>query len=106
MVWDEAYQNKDIYEWYRKLIQIRKNYIALTEGRTTTVFCDDAHGVFAITKELNGPQIVLLAHAKDGEVDGAQISQLLDFVGMENVIKQETFSGNLSTFELAVLIKK
>lgn len=106
MVWDEAYQNQEVYAWYRKLIQIRKNYIALTEGRTTKVFCDDAHGVFAITKELNAQQIVLLAHAKDGEVDGAQIPQLVDFVGMENVIKQETFSGILSTFELAVLIKK
>ena len=70
------------------------------------MFCDDAHGVFVITKELNAQQIVLLAHAKDGEVDGAQIPQLIDFVGMENVIKQETFSGILSTFELAVLIKK
>ena len=33
MVWDEKYQDADIYEWYRTLIRLRKEYPCLTEGK-------------------------------------------------------------------------
>ena len=106
MVWDEAYQNKDVYAWYQKLIQIRKQYPVLTEGRIKDVFCDDAQGVFAITRELDGEEIVLLAHAKAGEVDLKEEKSLTNCLGMRNLLTNQTFFGKLSTFELAVLVKK
>ncbi len=106
MVWDEKYQNPEIYAWYRKLIQIRKEYPVLTEGRNVDVFCDDAHGVFAITKELNGSQMILLVHAKAGEVSAAEVSALNEMAGLQNLVTNDDFSGKLSAFELAVLVKK
>lgn len=106
MVWDEAYQNKEVYEWYRRLIRIRKEYPVLTEGRTIDVFTDDTHGVFAITKELDGQSMTLLGHAKAGEASEVTLDKLSVFRGMENLLTKNNFSGNLSTFELAVLIKK
>ncbi len=106
MVWDEAYQNRDIYAWYRKLIQIRKENLVLTEGRMVDVFTDDAQGVFAIVKEWNHQKMVLLAHAKAGEVTESEVNWLSNFIGMENILADTIFSGKLSTFELAVLIKK
>lgn len=106
MVWDEAYQNQEVYEWYRRLIRIRKEYPVLMEGRTIDVFTDDTHGVFAITKELDGQSMTLLGHAKAGEVSEVTLDKLSVFRGMENLLTKNNFSGNLSTFELAVLIKK
>ena len=106
MVWEEAYQNKEVYAWYRKLIQIRKEYPVLTEGRTVDVFTDDVHGIFVITKESAGKRISLLAHARTGEVSDKLQNKLADFAEMENLLTGEKFSGNLSTFELAVLVKK
>lgn len=82
MVWDEEYQNKDVYEWYRKLIQIRKEYPAMTDGKTVDIFTDDAYGVFVITKELDGQKISLLAHAKKGKVGHEMINKLSEFVDM------------------------
>ena len=106
MVWDEAYQNRDVYAWYRKLIQIRKENLVLTEGRTVDVFTDDAQGVFAIVKEWNHQQMVLLAHAKAGEVTEFEVNWLSNFIGMENILADTIFSGKLTAFELAVLVKK
>ena len=106
MVWDEAYQNKEVYAWYRKLIQIRKDYPVLTEGKTVETFCDDARGVFALTKELDGQRVILLAHAKANDVTELDVARLSDFAGMQNLLAEQTFSGKLSAFELAVLIKK
>ena len=106
MVWDEAYQNKEVFAWYQKLIQIRKKYPVLTEGRIKEVVCDDARGVFAITRELNGQEMLLLVHAKAGNVSVMEDNRLTDYIKMQNLITNRTFSGKLSTFELAVLHKK
>ena len=106
MVWDETYQKKDIYEWYQKLIQIRKQYPALTEGRIKEMICDDEQGIFVITRELNGQEIVLLAHAKEGVGLATEENRLEDLVGLENLITNQTFSGKISTFKLEVLLKK
>jgi glycosidase len=106
MVWDEKYQNPEIYAWYRKLIQIRKEYPVLTEGRNVDVFCDDAQGVFAITKELDGRQMTLLVHAKAGEVSVTDLPALNEMAGLQNLVTNDDFSGKLSAFELAVLVKK
>ena len=32
MLWEASRQNREIYQWYRKLIAIRKDYPCLTEG--------------------------------------------------------------------------
>lgn len=106
MAWDEAYQNQEVYQWYRKLLQIRKQYPVLTEGRIKDVVCDDAQGVFAVVRELDGEELVLLAHAKDGEVTVTEDSSLAHYMGMENLLAQTTFSGKICAFELAVLSKK
>ena len=112
MVWDEKYQNQDVYQWYRKLIQIRKNYPVLTEGKTVEVLSDDEIGVFAVTKELGGLQMTLLVHAKAGEVDVNHIvPQMVDTENMqvdslENILTERKFDGKLTSFEVAVLVKK
>lgn len=106
MVWDEAYQNQEVYQWYRKLLQIRKQYSVLTEGRIKDVFCDDAQGVFAVVRELDGEELVLLAHVKDGEMTVTDDSPLTNYIGLENLLAQTTFSGKMCAFELAVLAKK
>ena len=104
MVWDAAYQNKDVYQWYKKLIQIRKEYPELTEGKTIDVFADDNHGVFAIKKELDGKQIILLVHGREGEYElGDKISSLLGNQAWRNILTEGKFSQKLSAFELAVL---
>lgn len=103
MVWDEAYQNKEVYQWYKKLIQIRKEYPALTEGKTVDMFADDAHSIFAITKELDRKQITLLVNASANEVSEKEIGNLKKYIMQKNIVTNDNFSGKLSAFELAVL---
>lgn len=106
MVWDESYQNKEIYAWYQNLIQIRKAHPVITEGRIKEVFCDDTKGLFAITRELDGKELTLLAHVKAEAIELSGERKFAQFVGMENLLTNQEFSGSLSTFELALLQKK
>lgn len=103
MVWEEAYQNKEVYQWYKKLIQIRKEYPALTEGKTVDMFADDAHSIFAITKELDRKQITLLVNGSANEVSEKEIGNLKKYIMQKNIVTNDNFSGKLSAFELAVL---
>lgn len=114
MVWDEKYQNPEIYQWYKKLIQIRKDYPVLTEGQTAGVFTDDEQGVFALAKELDGEQIILLVHTKDGEVDVNSVmchlkeqmkSETIEY-NWKNLLLEDNFICKLTSFEVAVLVKK
>lgn len=103
MVWDEKYQNQEVYQWYRKLIQIRKEYPALTEGNIVDIFTDDTHGVFAITRELDGQQMTLLVNASSDEISENEVEALKSYKTQTNIIRDEKFSEKLCAFELAVL---
>lgn len=52
MVWSEKYQDKEMFSWYCKLIQMRKDYPVLIEGKEIRRICDDANGVLTIEREL------------------------------------------------------
>lgn len=69
MVWDEAYQDERMYAWYRKLIQVRKGYPSITEGRILCQNCDDARGVLAIQRKLDDEEAVLVFHIREGAVE-------------------------------------
>lgn len=101
MVWDEQYQNPEIYQWYRRLIQVRKEFPVLTEGETKVLYCDDSRGIFALEKTLDGQTLILLVHAKDGQ-------ETIDFLpeqSMYNLLKETEFLSILQGFEVAVLQK-
>ena len=102
MVWDENYQNKEIYEWYRKLISIRKEQTILTEGKITATITDDAKGLLCIEREKDEQKIVLLAHVKDATEDVAV--ELKEYIGRKNLITGTTFDGVLRAYEVAVLV--
>jgi len=103
MVWDEKYQNKEVYQWYRKIIELRKNYPVLTEGDIVNIFTDDEKGIFALTRELEGQRMTLLVNQKADAVSCNDIPEFKKFEAQKNLITEQDFFGNLSAFELAVL---
>lgn len=70
------------------------------------VISDDEKGIFAITREWENQTITLFAHGKSGDIRVEEFPTLTEFIGMENLLTNKQFSGNLSTFELAVFVKK
>ena len=64
MVWDEKYQDKEMFAWYCKLIQMRKTYPVLTEGKEVRRICDDGNGVLTIERELVGTKATVVFDVK------------------------------------------
>lgn len=97
MVWDEKYQDKDMFEWYKNLIQIRKEFLCITEGTTIHTETDDEKGLIIIEKELDNQKITLIFHAKSGTVELNQYKNRFDLV------HKAEFSGFIGEYDCVVL---
>ena len=96
MLWKEELQDRNMFEWYKTLIKIRKTYPCITEGKTVYSFTDDKNGIIILTKELDGKKITLIFHGKSGK------TFISGFTGT-NLLNQTTFDGTLGSFETVVL---
>lgn len=96
MLWKEELQDRNMFEWYKTLIKIRKTYPCITEGKTVYSYTDDENGIIILTKELDGKKITLIFHGKSDE------TSVSGFTGI-NLLTQKTFDGKIGSFETVVL---
>ena len=69
MVWDEKYQDREMFAWYRKLIQLRKAYPAITEGKEINRICEDERGILTIERELGDEKAIVVFDVKAYHVE-------------------------------------
>lgn len=56
MYWDEEYQDKEMYNWYKKLMQVRKTHACIVEGEMIeTIANDDEDTIVMIRKMARRP---------------------------------------------------
>lgn len=67
MEWDEEKQNRELFEWYRELIALRKKSPSLYEGDYAAVLCDDEHNVYGFRREAEGESCIVLVNAGDAD---------------------------------------
>lgn len=97
MLWDEKRQNQEMLHHYRTLIRIRHEYPVLTEGMVTEQYADDAAGLIAVRRQMNGQSVWLLIHGRGGT------AELPERKGLKNLLDGRPFSGSLGDYETAVL---
>jgi len=89
MLWDEARQDRDMLRWYRRLLQLRKEIPAITEGR---ILCQEAYddaGLIRITRSLDGQEVTLLFCSKD------TAAELPELAGKTDLLSGNVFDGHL-----------
>ncbi len=97
MYWDEKYQNKEMYEWYRKLIWIRKEYDCICNGDTNHFYTDDENGILVLARENKQEQLTLLFNCSK------ESRGMSAYKGMKNLIAENFFEGYLKPYEMVVL---
>lgn len=96
MLWDEKYQDRDVYQWYHRLIEVRKKYACITEGEIVDSMTDDDDGLLIVKKELDGKMLALCFHAKDGE------AAIPEFAGKEDVLRGTVCSGTIGAYGVLI----
>lgn len=99
MLWDEARQDKDTLAWYKRLIRLRRQEPALTEGTVVRQYAEDDAGVIVMTRQLGERRVTLAFHAGEGT------AFLPELRGKWDLITGQEFSGVLGDYETAVLVE-
>lgn len=59
MYWDEEYQDKEMYEWYKRLIQVRKSHACIVEGELDGIVTEDEEGTVVLIRK-NGEETIAM----------------------------------------------
>jgi glycosidase len=92
MLWEESRQDQALLAYYRRLIQIRKDWLCLTEGDPDEQTADDEAGLVTIRRG----NLLLAFHGRDGEVK-------MNIPNAHDLITDTTFDGTLGPYQAAVL---
>lgn len=100
MLWEEGRQDRECLAYYRRLIQIRHGYPALTKGKLIKQYADDHSGILYLERKLEECRVILIFHVKKGSVFLEELSD-----GWRNLIDGRDFCGRLEDYETAVLVE-
>ncbi len=67
MIWDESEQNKDILNWYKKLIAVRKAHKSLRTGDFETVFANDKQNTYCYKRTEGTDSVTVCINYSDSE---------------------------------------
>jgi len=67
MNWDETSQNKDLFNWYKELIVLRKNTPALYKGDYHSQLVDDENNCYAFTRSYKDQSVMVVINAGSKE---------------------------------------
>ncbi len=98
MLWDESRQNRECLEYYRRLIQIRRDFPGLAKGKLVKEYADDEKGILYMERVWEGQTLLLIFHVRKGR------AALPELEGRWNLVADEGFLGCLGDYEAAVLI--
>ena len=83
--------------WYRRLLKLRKEIPAITEGHILSQEAEDKSGFIRITRHLNGQTVTLLFCSKEAQVE------LPELAGKHDLLSGSTFDGHLRGITAMVL---
>ena len=100
MVWKKQYQDLDIYEWYQKLIALRKRIPALTEGKTTCKQAVDNQGLVIYEKaKEDGEKVCVIFHNSEKE------ESMSERIGQLEEVSGQVFDGKLKAYQTLVFVE-
>ena len=83
--------------WYRRLLQLRKEIPAITEGRILCQEAQDDTGLIRITRTLSSQEVILLFCSKDTVVE------LPELAGKMDLLTNQVFDGHMNGITAVVL---
>ena len=98
MYWDEEYQDKEMYNWYKKLMQIRKAHACIVEGEMIeTITNDDDDTIVMIRK--NGEEIIAMLFNC-----GSSVKEFNEYAEKYNLLTDSVFDGKVDGLDAAVIV--
>ena len=98
MYWDEEYQDKEMYEWYKRLIQVRKSHACIVEGELAGIVTEDEEGTIVLIRKNGEETIAMIFNCS------SSAKKFNEYTQKYNLLTENTFDGNVEGFDAAVIV--
>ena len=98
MYWDEEYQDKEMYNWYKKLMQIRKAHACIVEGEMIETITNDDDDTIVMIRKNGEETIAMLFNC------GSSVKEFNEYAEKYNLLTDSAFDGKVDGLDAAVIV--
>ena len=98
MYWDEEYQDKEMYNWYKKLMQIRKAHACIVEGEMIETITNDDDDTIVMIRKNGEKTIAMLFNC------GNSAKEFNEYAEKHNLLTDSAFDGKVDGLDAAVIV--
>ena len=98
MYWDEEYQDKEMFEWYKQLLQVRKKYKCIVEGELIEAITRDEEETIVLIRKNGEETMALIFNCSSSE------RRFNEYEGKYNLLGEELFDGKVEGLDAAVIV--
>ena len=98
MYWDEEYQDKEMYNWYKKLMQIRKAHACIVEGEMIEIIANDDEDTIVMIRKNGEETIAMLFNC------GNSAKEFNEYAEKHNLLTDSAFDGKVDGLDAAVIV--
>ena len=98
MYWDEEYQDKEMFEWYKQLLKVRKNHACIVEGEPLEIAARDGEETIVLTRKNDEETLALIFNCSSSARVFHEYAQKYD------LLREKPFDGKIEGLEAAVIV--
>lgn len=98
MYWDEEYQDKEMYNWYKKLMQVRKTHACIVEGEMIETIANDDEDTIVMIRKNGEETIAMLFNC------GNSVKEFNEYAEKYNLLTDSAFDGKVDGLDAAVIV--
>jgi len=97
--------NNDLFRFYRKLIEIRRNHEALRRGAVRTFLVDDAQKLYAFSRQYKQDEVLIILNTDDHEHTLTIASPWHSASKVRDVLNDKTYHVNDNSITVSLQAK-
>ena len=98
MYWDEEYQDKEMLEWYKQLLKVRKNHACIVEGEPMEIAARDEEETIVLTRKNGEETLALIFNCSSSARVFNEYAQKYD------LLREKPFDGKIAGLDAAVIV--
>ena len=98
MYWDEEYQDKEMYNWYKKLMQIRKTHACIVEGELIETIANDEADTIVLIRKSGEETLAMIFNC------GSSTKEFDEYAQKYDLLTDSVFDGKVEGFGAAVIV--
>ena len=98
MYWDEEYQDKEMFEWYKRLLQVRKAHTCIVEGELAESITRDEDETIVLIRKNGEETIALIFNCSN------HTKEFKEYAKKQELLTEKVFDGKVEAFDAAVIV--